>query len=67
MAKACIGYSSVEMTLNCYLRPDVYDSIDLVPRRLLKQGIDAYVMSQQSGLIMEMPGLDVIRALPSFV
>lgn len=61
----CIGYSQAEMCLNCYLRPDRFDEIPFQPT-LLNHGCEAFLVSYQSGTIMDIPGIDKIRSLPSF-
>jgi biotin carboxylase len=61
----CIGYSQVEVALNCYLRPDRFDELPAVPK-LLKYGKEAFLVSYVTGTILDIPGLDVIRSLSSF-
>jgi biotin carboxylase len=61
----CIGYNQVEATLNCYLRPDRFDELPFEPI-LLGQGLEVFLVSYQSGNIVEIPGLDQIRDLQSF-
>jgi hypothetical protein len=61
----CIGYNQVETTLNCYLRPDRFDAVPDVPA-LLNHGCEAFLVSYYTGLVKEIPGLDILRDLPSF-
>jgi hypothetical protein len=61
----CVGYNQVEATLNCYLRPDRFDELPYEPT-LLSQGLEVFLVSFQSGNIVEIPGLDQIRDLHSF-
>jgi biotin carboxylase len=65
VAKACVGYNILEMTLNAYLRPDQYDVIEKIPSKLLKEGMDVNLLSLHSGHVMAIPGLVPIRSLPS--
>lgn len=67
VAQACLGHTVVDAALNAYLRPDLFDALDAVPRRLLKQGVDAYINSSQAGLVIQIPGVDKIKAMPSFM
>lgn len=67
VSQACLGHTVVDASLNAFLRPDLFDALDHVPRRLLRQGVDAYVNSAQAGLVIQIPGLDKIKALPSFM
>lgn len=61
----CIGYNQVEAALNCYLRPDRFDELPFEPV-LLNHGFEAFLVSYHTGNIVEIPGLDRIRDLPSF-
>jgi biotin carboxylase len=65
VAKACVGYNILEMTLNAYLRPDQYDVIEKIPSKLLKEGMDVNLLSLHSGHVMAIPGLVPIRNLAS--
>jgi len=67
IAKECVGYTQVEETLNLYLRPDRFDALPKAPQRLLKHGAEVFLVSYQSGQIRNIPGLDTVRALPSFL
>lgn len=66
VTEECVGYSQVEATLNCYLRPDRFDALPSVPNLLLKQGAEVFLVSSQSGVVTSSPGVDVIRRLASF-
>ena len=61
----CIGYSQVDATLNLYIRPDRFDALPHIPS-LSKQGTEAFLVSYQTGSLVEIPGIDTIRSLPSF-
>lgn len=66
VVQECIGYSQVEATLACYLRPDRFDDIPSVPKVLLKEGCEAFMVSLVTGTIKDIPGIEVIRGLSSF-
>lgn len=55
----------VEAMLNCYVRPDQYDLIPSVPR-LVKHGMEAFLVSYQAGQVLDIPGIELLRDLPSF-
>lgn len=61
----CIGYNQVETTLNCFLRPDRFDTLPYEPT-LLSHGLEAFLVSHHTGNVVEIPGLDTVRDLPSF-
>ena len=65
IAQECIGYTQLDATLSCYLRPDRFDSIPPLPT-LLKQGREVFIVSKQTGILMDIPGIDVLRGLKSF-
>jgi biotin carboxylase len=65
VAQECIGYTQVDATLSCYLRPDRFDALPLIPT-LLKQGREAFLVSYQEGKLESIPGLDIIRNMSSF-
>jgi hypothetical protein len=66
VASECIGYTQLDATLACYLRPDRFDSLPAVPK-LLKSGCEAFLVSlHEGGTIKEIPGIDEIRCLESF-
>lgn len=51
VVQECIGYSQLDATLNCYLRPDRFDALPFEPH-LLKQGVEAFLVSRTSGLLL---------------
>jgi hypothetical protein len=65
VAQECVGYTQLDVTLSCYLRPDRFDAIPAVPA-LLKQGREAYFVCTQTGTLMDIPGIGLLRALKSF-
>lgn len=66
VVEECIGYSQLEATLNCYLRPDRFDIIPSFPALLTKQGAEVFLVSNATGVVVATPGVDEIRRLPSF-
>jgi hypothetical protein len=66
VAQECLGYTQLEATLNCYLRPDRFDALPFEPRTLLKEGCEAFLVSLHSGTLTDIPGLEVIRSMKSF-
>ena len=65
VAAECAGYTQLDATLNCYLRPDRFDALPLEPT-LVKAGCEAFMVSYYKGILKDVPGLDVIRGLKSF-
>ena len=65
VAQECIGYTQVDVTLSCYLRPDRFDHIPLVPNPV-KNGKEVFLVSKQSGTLLDIPGIETIRNLKSF-
>jgi len=65
VAQECIGYTQLDATLNCYLRPDQFDNLPPYPK-LLKRGAEAFFVSFSTGVVTDIPGIDKIRQLPSF-
>jgi len=68
VVKECIGYSMLEATLNCYLRPDSFESLPDAPE-LIKHGAEAFLVSlcpAPGGVLKDIPGLDEIRSMSSF-
>jgi hypothetical protein len=55
VAQECIGYTQIEATLNCYLRPDRFEALPSSPQTLLKQGAEVFLVSHQSGLSFPPP------------
>jgi len=51
VVQECIGYSQLDATLNCYLRPDRFDALPFTPN-LLKQGVEAFLVSRTSGVLL---------------
>eukprot|EP01038_Epipyxis_sp_PR26KG_P011809 gene11809-15803_t len=66
VAMECIGYSQLDATLNCYLRPDRFDSLPSEPK-LIHHGCEAFLVSYSEGILQDMQaGMNIIRNLQSF-
>jgi len=68
VVKECIGYSQLDATLSCYLRPDAFEALPGIPR-LLKYGAEAFLVSlnhKPNGVLKDIPGLEIIRNMTSF-
>ena len=61
----CIGYNMLEATLNCYLRPDRFDELPCIPI-LKNEGCELFLVSRQTGIVTDIPGIEKIRSLDSF-
>lgn len=59
------GYTQLDATLNCYLRPDRFDTLPFEPV-LHKQGSEVFLVSLVEGTLKDIPGIDIIRNLSSF-
>ena len=46
VVQECIGYNQIDSTLDCYLRPDRFDELPAAPKRLLKEGCEAFLVKQ---------------------
>ena len=66
IANECVGYNQIDATLNCYLRPDRFDELPDVPKKLLKEGSEVFLVSHQSGVVKDITGIESIRVLSSF-
>jgi biotin carboxylase len=71
VAKECIGYTQVDVTLNCYLRPDLFDALPSVPT-LVKRGAEVFLVALESVVgregshVKSIPGVDEIAEFQSF-
>eukprot|EP00600_Ochromonadales_sp_CCMP1393_P003118 CAMPEP_0174978690 /NCGR_PEP_ID=MMETSP0004_2-20121128/14353_1 /TAXON_ID=420556 /ORGANISM="Ochromonas sp., Strain CCMP1393" /LENGTH=988 /DNA_ID=CAMNT_0016230109 /DNA_START=105 /DNA_END=3071 /DNA_ORIENTATION=+ len=65
VAAECVGYTQLDATLNCYLRPDRFDALPFEPV-LHKQGTEAFLVSYNEGTLKDIPGIEALRKLPSF-
>jgi len=65
VAMECVGYSQLDATLNCYLRPDRFDALPYEPT-LHREGTEAFLVSLSEGTLKDIPGMHTIRNLSSF-
>lgn len=71
VAKECVGYTQVDVTLNAYLRPELFDEIPPFPT-LLKKGAEVFLVSLESvvgktgSVLKSIPGVDEIADFSSF-
>lgn len=61
----CIGFSQMEATLTCFVRPDSYDELPTQANELKAEGMEVYLVSSSRGLVRDIVGLQAIRDLPS--
>jgi len=67
IAKECIGYTQVEMTLDCYLGGQgIFSKVEKDNYPMLKHGRDTDMVNYSGGIIRSIPGESRIRALESF-
>jgi biotin carboxylase len=64
IAQECIGYTQIEATLNCFLRPELFDTLPSVPT-VSSHGMEVFLFSNQAGTVKSIPALDTIRELRS--
>ncbi len=71
VADQCIGYTQVDATLNCYLRPDKYDELPMFPT-LKKRGCEAFLVAledvtgENGKILKSISGVDEIANFSSF-
>jgi len=65
VATECVGYTQLDVTLNCYIRPDRFDAIPFEPR-LQSAGCEAFLVAHEEGVLKDIPGIQQIRSLGSF-
>lgn len=58
--------TQIDASLDSYIKPDVYEQIPAEPANMIKTGKEVFLVSKQEGRIARVPGVDVIRSLPSF-
>jgi biotin carboxylase len=66
VADECVGYNQITASIDAFLKPDAFDALPAAPVDLLKAGCEVFLVAQQSGVVQALPGVDAIRALPSF-
>lgn len=48
------------------MKPDEFERVPMEPEKLIKGGKEVFLVSRHEGKILSVPGVDVIRGLPSF-
>jgi L-amino acid ligase C-terminal domain 2 len=66
IANECVGYNQIDSTLDAYVQPDKWDALPLQPVELLKEGREVFLVAHANGRVLSVPGVDVIRRMPSF-
>ena len=64
--QAATGTSQVEMTLDAYLRPNVFNANKSVSFLRLKAMFHAFMVSDVEGILRRLPRLGDVQAMPSF-
>lgn len=58
--------AQIDATLDSYVNPDKYEEIPMDPKDMPKKGKEVFLVSKHEGRIARVPGVDIIRGLPSF-
>lgn len=66
VAKECVGYNQVMVTLDAYLDCKLFDSIQKDYFPVHKAGREVDMVSRYGGIVRALPGDAAIRKLPSF-
>ncbi len=66
MMDECIGHNQVDLTLDCYFDPVGFCRRMATPYQLKKTVMLKLLISHQVGRVRAVPGLEMIRRLPSF-
>jgi len=67
IAEACYGYSQVRGTVDSYFNADDFAAVPARPGKLRCDGREVFFVAQESGVLRGIPGIEPIRALPSFL
>lgn len=65
-ANACVGYNKIDVSTLVYRDPESFFKLPKCPIKLLKNGMQIFLISMVSGEIKSMPHMDTIRNRPSF-
>ena len=65
-ANACIGYNLIDVSRDIYSNPAAFDALPSFPVRLLKNGMQIFLISSSSGVLKGYPLLHEITSRPSF-
>ena len=67
IADGCIGHNQIDVTLDCYIRPDEFDKLPDSSSKMIRHGREVFLVARENGKIKAVPGIDTIMALRSFV
>ncbi len=62
----CLGYNQVCVTVDSYFDPSAFLALPPVPGSLKAHSVEVSLVSYDHGIVIAMPGLDVIESLASF-
>jgi biotin carboxylase len=66
VADECVGYNQITASIDAFLNPSAFAALPAAPSNLSKSGCEVFLVAQRNGVVKALPGLDTIRALPSF-
>ena len=66
VAKECIGFTAVEITIDCYLDGKQWAQLDKDRYDLKKHGREVDMVNRYAGVVRSMPGEAKLKALPSY-
>ena len=67
IADGCIGHNQIDVTLDCYIRPDEFDKLPESSDTMIRYGREVFLVARENGKIKAIPGIDTIMSLRSFV
>mmetsp|Transcript_19940 Transcript_19940/g.32851 ORF Transcript_19940/g.32851 Transcript_19940/m.32851 type:complete len:441 (-) Transcript_19940:80-1402(-) len=67
IANKAFGYNQIDVTLDCYVRPDLFHNLPPYPTNAQHHGKEVFLVSKQAGKISDIPGLDLVMKLPSYL
>jgi len=67
IANGCIGHNQIDVTLDCYVRPDEFDKLPEFKSSMHRYGREVFLVAREDGKIKSIPGIDTIMGLRSFV
>eukprot|EP00697_Spironema_sp_BW2_P014148 gnl/Spiro4/4526_TR2251_c0_g1_i1.p1 gnl/Spiro4/4526_TR2251_c0_g1~~gnl/Spiro4/4526_TR2251_c0_g1_i1.p1 ORF type:complete len:474 (-),score=124.86 gnl/Spiro4/4526_TR2251_c0_g1_i1:117-1451(-) len=63
----CIGYNQVDVTASIFTFPDSWMMLPAQPPALLKHGLQIFLIASVEGVVRELPLVEQVRAVPSFL
>lgn len=66
VAKECVGFTQVEITIDAYLEGEKFQTLDATKYPLVKAGMDVDLVNRHSGILRGIPGESKLRQLSSF-